>query len=163
MEFAAATGFRDNGSIRSWFVPVNRMADRGPWAGCYPRLRPGRPVAASPGCIRSTLLDRARDGKAENGCENASSTSAETSLAFWEIGDKVKRSNHYVSVFWSPNLGRVSGFPATSFEIESRETCRISTRTFHSPGLGEPSFVGDGLVQDNSDRIGLLDKLVMAI
>ena len=124
MEFAAATGFRNNGSIRSWFVPVNRMADRGPWAGCYPRLRPGRPVAASPGCIRSTLLDRARDGKAENGCENASSTSAETSLAFWEIGDKVKRSNHYVSVFWSPNLGRVSGFP--SHIIRNRKSRNMS-------------------------------------
>ena len=96
IEFAAATAFRDNGSIRSWSVPVNRMADRGPWAGCYPRLRPGRPAAAGPGCIRSTLLDRARDGKAQNGCENASSTSAETGVAYWEIGNKVKRSNHYV-------------------------------------------------------------------
>ena len=82
MEFVAATAFRDNGSIRSRSVPVNRMADRGPRASCYPRLRPGRPAAVSPGCIRSTLLDRARDGKAESGCENASSTSAETSVAF---------------------------------------------------------------------------------
>jgi len=150
MGFAAATTFRDNGSIRSWSVPVNRMADRGPWAGCYPRLRPGRPAATSPGCIRSTLLDRTRDGKAESGCENASSTSAETSVAFWEIGDKVKRSNHYVSAFWSPNLRRVSGFP--SHITRNRKPRNMSNLYF---GLSiiqtwvSLHSLGDGLVQDN--------------
>jgi len=47
MEFVAATAFRDNGSIRSRSVPVNRMADRGPWAGCYPRLRPADPLRSA--------------------------------------------------------------------------------------------------------------------
>ena len=42
--------------------------------------------------------------------------------------------------------GTFQVFPATSFEIESRETCRISTSDFP---LGEPSFVGDGLAEDN--------------